>query len=273
MFPGILRQLAMVVFVAGLCGQLASANDRVLRLEPILECEGDRGVILVAQSEAKAMKPQPTVIGTAFVVVVSQTWPEGMVPVFALDAEHGSFELRRLPPRGLENSADPIFFGLPRIDETNAAKIAGTWSITATNANRSVHHMTWELAADDSSIGGRFDPASEYRVAYVTSGRFESNVLQLQIDYSNDRYEVSGQWNGGRMEGAFKQFDGDDRGVWAGIRGAAPAWQLPSKTRIVPLFEWTRSGGREKRYCAGDISPGDGWRRGSRPLCRVWRVE
>jgi hypothetical protein len=269
MFSAINFWLLALLVVAS-CEVIATGSDGAPRLEPILEIRTGGRAALATSSEVQAMARKPDILATAFVAVVAASWPQGLVPVFAIENEDGSYELRRLPPGGMENSSDPLFFALPRTDESNAAAIAGTWAVTATNANRSVHYMTWELGASDARVGGRFDPASEYRVAFVTGGTFQSDLLQLNVQYSNDRYLVSGRRSAGSLNGIFQQEDGSDRGTWVATRASIPSITFAPEFKITPLFEWTRNGSRQKRYFPDGTSPEGDWKKASRALCRVW---
>ena len=202
---------------------------------------------------------------TAFVAVVSSSWPTGLVPVFAIENE-SRFELRRLPARGTEGGADPLFFALPREDEPHATRIAGAWSGAATNAQGAKYFPEWELAVDDERIAGRFSPSGEYRVAYITGGTFRSNRLEIHAEYVQDRYTLSGDLRNGELTGTWRQHDDSEHGKWSAARGEQGT--APSATNTAALYEWRR--GEERRYAITSPS-GTGWQRGSKPLCRIWK--
>lgn len=202
---------------------------------------------------------------TAFVAVVAISWPTGLVPIFAVENESG-YELRRLPARGTEGSADPLFFALPREDEPEATNIAGAWSGAATNAQGSKYFPEWELAVADDRVAGRFSPNGEFRVAYITGGSFRSNRLDLYAEYIQDRYTLSGELQGGELSGKWRQHDGSDGGTWSAAR--AEQGSMPSANNTVELYEWSQ--GKLKRYAISQ-PPGSGWTRSAKPLCRVWK--
>ena len=130
-------------------------------LEPILQIRLKDGSERLARDSAMALHEKGThVNGTAFVAIAATEWPAGLVPVFETASLHG-YQLRRLPPRGQENQAEPLFFALPPSDETNAVKIAGFWNSLASNTQRSNHSPDWELAIDGEQVAGRFDPHGE----------------------------------------------------------------------------------------------------------------
>lgn len=198
--------------------------------------------------------------------VVSTAWPAGLVPVFAVTTDEGGFELRRAALRGTENFADPLFFALPLEEEAEATRLAGTWNLVATNSNGSKHSMDVQLTVVGDRVAGRFDPSSEYRVAFVSGGTFRSNELQLNVEYSNDRYLLTGKLRGDQVAGSHRQLEGEEQGIWSAMRAQSPA--IPSARGVVPLYEWRR--GDEKCYSVDPLSD-QGWRRSQRPLCRVWR--
>jgi hypothetical protein len=255
------KWIMMLVFASHAFRSTRAAES--LKLEPVLRLGStNQQEQLVPLSHLHSVKTKP--YGTAFVAVVSASWPAGLVPLFAVEDEN-KFELRRLPPRGIENSSEPLFFALPREDEPHATRIAGRWSCAATNAQGGKHFPDWELAIDGERIAGRFSPQGEYRVAYITGGTFRSNRFELYSEYFQDRYTLRGQLRGGQLAGTWRQHDDSDRGTWSATRDDSPV--VPAATNIAALYEWRR--GNENRY--GTESPsGEGWQRATKPLCRVW---
>jgi hypothetical protein len=204
--------------------------------------------------------------GPSFKVIVSDSWPSGLVPIFSI-GESNRVELRRLPPSGHENYSDPVFFALPPADEPRAADIAGHWICTATNANGSRHEPHWELAINGEGVAGRFGQDGEYRVASIIGGVFRSNRLELKIQWINDHYTMTGEWRNGTLSGNWSQQDGSDRGTWLARREGKPvAW--PVSQKLAPLYEWRR--GDVRRYSIAEKLDEAGWQRAARPLCRVW---
>lgn len=244
-----------------------SARPQDARLEPIFLIEDKSGrQFLAATQQLAAYRSAPRTI--AFLAIAASQWPEGLVPVFRIERGDGQFELRRLPKRGQESSTDPLFFALPREDETNAARIAGKWHCNAANAQRSNHSPDWELAIDGERVAGRFDPNGEYRVAFITDGAFRSNRLELTVEYINDRYFLTGEWRDGKLFGTWRAHDEMDRGKWEATR-PGPTPMLPANA-IVALYEWRNAAG-QKRYSTEEKMPG--WSRDAKPICRVWKAK
>jgi hypothetical protein len=246
---------------------LAAAEP--LRLGSLHHATNSDGALrMVTRDDAAARKWSAG--PAAFRAVTSATWPEGLVPVFAVEHDDGRWELRRLPPRGTENYTEPLFFALPGEDEPEAAQITGTWNCAATNAIGTKHFLAFELAAERGRIAGRFDQNAEYRVAYIGGGTFASNRFHLLVEYSNDRYTLDGEWRNGALAGKFHQHEGSDRGSWSAERPPRP--ELPTAGVLLPLHEWRRDGGDARSYSTGTNAPGPGWVRAPRPLCRVWEL-
>jgi hypothetical protein len=239
---------------------------QIFSLEPILEVNSQAGRRLTPLSTGALHTNASQAGRTAFVAVVSTSWPIGLVPVFAIESP-GSFRLGRLPPRGQENHTEPLFFALPPADETNALKVAGKWSGLASNSQRSNHSPDWELAIDGERVAGRFDPHGEYRVAFITSGLFRSNHLELRVEYINDRYVLNGDWRDGRLSGTWKQLEEAEGGTWEATRPESSA-SPPPAARARPLFEWQK--GSERRYSVETNLFDLGWQRAPRPVCLVW---
>ena len=222
---------------------------------------------LVPERELRPKSGELKVPVPAFVGVVSPQWPTGLVPIFATESE-SNFQLHRLPPRGQENFVEPFFFALPLADEVDATNIAGTWNCAATNAQGSKHYPDWELAITGERVAGRFSQHGEYRVAFITGGTFRSNRFELNAEYINDRYTLSGAFRGGKLFGTWRQLDNEENGTWEATRTASNAVALRA-TEAVPLFEWRRGG--ECRYSVETSLGEPGWTRTTRPLGLVWK--
>jgi hypothetical protein len=202
----------------------------------------------------------------SFQAVVEEVWPAGLVPIFAVETKN-RLELRRLPARGTEQHVEPLFFALAPEHEPLAGRIAGRWDCIATNSQNNTHQPNWELTVDGDRVRGRFDPQSEYRVAFIAGGTFRSNRLELTTEYFNDRYFLVGEWRNGQITGTWRQHDDTDRGTWLATRPHGRA--LPASTNTVPLYEWSR--GDARRYSTAAKLNEPGWTRAALPLCRVWR--
>lgn len=200
----------------------------------------------------------------AFLAVApGKCWP-GLVALFEVELA-GRFELRRRPLRGQESFTDPVFFALPLEDEPVAAKMAGRWEVTATRGSGSEAWFQWELTTEGDKIYGRFDQNADYRVAHLAGGTFRSNQVELVADYMQNKYVLTGEWRDGKMRGTWRETEDAEKGRWEASR--VPATSPQPTGELVPLYEWQREATR--RYSID--SPGPGWTKASRPLCKVWK--
>jgi hypothetical protein len=242
-----------------LCASVAASD-----LQPVYRVKGK----LITSEEFDFRKLKPELEGVAFHAVVTNTWPAGLVPIFAVEKTN-SFELRRRPARGKEKATEPLFFALPPEHEPDATKIAGRWELEAVRYSGSKEYPVCELAVEGNEISGRFDQNTDYRFAYIMGGTFRSNALELHVEYINDAYIIHGTWNDGRMKGRWRRVDDSEEGPWEGAR---PSTQLPANKSIVGLFEWRRTSDNSLRYAVEHDELGPDWKRASRPLCRVWLI-
>lgn len=236
------------------CSAIASDLQPVYRLK-------DR-LITSEDFEFSKLKPE----GVAFHAVVTNTWPAGLVPIFAVELTN-HVELRRRPRRGKENATEPLFFALPTFDEADAARIAGRWELEAVRFSGSKEYPVWELSVEGEQVSGRFDQNTDYRFAYLMGGTFRSNALELRVEYINDAYVIQGIWHDGRLKGRWRRADDSEEGPWEATR---PAARLPANTNAINLYEW-RSGDA-RRYLTEKERLGGEWTRAARPLCRVWLI-
>ena len=188
---------------------------------------------LITPEDFNFRKLTPELEGVAFHAVVTNTWPTGLVPIFAIERTN-TFELRRRPNRGKENATDPLFFALPRQDESEAAKLAGRWELEAIRFSGTKEYPVWELAIEGDQVSGRFDQNSDYRFAYLMGGTFRSNVLELRVEYINDAYLITGAWQDGSMRGRWRRADDSEQGPWEGTRALAT---VPRNETIANLYE------------------------------------
>jgi hypothetical protein len=207
-------------------------------------------------------------VGPIFLAVITNEWPTGLVPVFAVEKVHG-VELRRRGLAGEENTSEPLFFALPPEDEPDAAKVAGRWECRAARGTDSRNFPVWELAAETEKISGRFDQNTEYRVASITGGTFRSNRIELRVEYLRDAYVLNGEWRDGKLKGAWRRTDDEERGTWEATREES---RLPEGSEIVRLYEW-RTSDNARHYAVEGEKMATDWQRSQRPLCRVWRAK
>lgn len=206
---------------------------------------------------------------TRWLAVDPSHWRPGLVPIFAVE-RHGITELRRRPPRGQENFSDPLFLALPAVTETESAALAGRWHVRAEGADSQRHQLTWELTSEDGQVAGRFDPNSEYRFAFVTSGTWRSNRLELLVDYVNEHFTLVGALAGGKLGGSWTKSDDSQSGTWTADRLGDPLTKTSETFQLIELFVWTTEGEPSPHY--GDRPPDAHrpWKKSARPLCRVW---
>lgn len=223
---------------------------------------------LITSEDFDFRKLKPQIEGVAFHAVVTNTWPAGLVPIFAVEKTN-TFELRRRPGRGKENATEPLFFALPPEDEPEATKLAGRWELEAVRYSGSKEWPVWELAIEGDKVSGRFDQNTDYRFAYLMGGTFRSNTLELRVEYINDAYLITGHWQDGKMKGRWRRADDSEEGPWEGTRSPT---KLPSNKRTAALYEWHRVSDNSRRYVIETEKAGPEWERAARPLCRVWLV-
>ena len=240
-----------------------------LPLQPVFQIkEADGRHRLVTRQELGFEKLQPRLGAPVFLAVVTNQWPTGLVPVFALEKASG-VELRRRGLAGEENSSEPLFFALPPEDEPDAAKVAGRWECRAVRNADSRNFLVWELAVDMEKISGRFDQGTEYRVASVAGGTFRSNRFELRVEYLRDAYVLTGDWRDGKLKGDWRRTDDEEHGTWEATREEVQP--LPGG-EIVRLYEWRRVADNARLYAVEAGTMAAGWERSPRPLCRVWRA-
>lgn len=263
------RVFLAAVFVSSGNGLPAAevARTGLLALEAVHRIPGTNGTprfLAASHLEFETAKPE----GIAFLAVVTNGWPAGLVPVFALE-KSGRIELRRRPVAGMESSTEPIFFGLPPRDEAEAARINGRWECRAVRNNGNTDHLAWELALDGDRLAGRFDPTQEYRVATIAGGTFRSNRVELHVEYFMDRYVLTGAWRDGKLRGDWRHVEETERGTWEATQVPVRVVSEPG-VELVALYEWRRISDDVRRYATDRETVQPGWRRADRALCRVW---
>jgi len=267
--PGQFLKISALLLGTGLwlTSDVGSAGESagVSPLARLVSPDGSESLVAITAPAPAASASPP-----AFLAVVRREWPAGLVPLFPVEKD-GRFELRRLPPKGRENFTDPLFFALPRADETNAALLAGRWAIHSTNSSNHKHWLAMDLAVDGERVAGRLDQDTDYRFAYVTEGTWRTHRLTLAIEYLNDRYELTADLHDGRLAGSWRRTDDTERGVWVATR-PQPQPIVPPGETTRPLYEW-RGPDRKRRYDFGDEPLGAGWERTEPPLGRVWPAE
>ncbi len=195
-------------------------------------------------------------------------WPAGLVPIYAVKAGP-RFELRRLPPPGEMDQAEPMFFALPTDPADAATVVGGTWNCLATHPDGQRKRVSLDIVAAGTQVVARFDPNSDYRFASITSASFRSNQLQLAVAYVNNRYQIEGRLNDGVLVGNWKQLDTDDGGTWEGRRSTAEV-EHKGQPAAAFLFEYERQRDGARYYTLDAKWTEAGWRRRETPLCRVW---
>ncbi|MBL9175526.1 MAG: hypothetical protein JNL10_18430 [Verrucomicrobiales bacterium] len=227
------------------------------------------------REEWRAAPPEPRRAGEVpteaqFRGVFSRLWPGGLVPIYAVELE-ARVELRRLPMKGRENFSEPLFFALPPADEIDAGRICGRWNLASASKAGRRDRLSMEIAVDGTQVAARLDQETDFRFAFLTGGVWESNRLSVTVEYLNDRYAMTGEESGGVLRGTWRQTPEGDEGIWEAKR-PAPTGRIPSPADAVPLFQWTRPADGSRRYLVEGRSPGEGWVREARELCRVWRA-
>ena len=204
-----------------------------------------------------------------FRAIVSHTWPAGRVPVYAVESK-GTTELRRRPPQGQENFLEPLFFALPSAHETNAAAIAGRWSVRATHADGHESGLRWDLTVEGEELAGRFDPDTDYRFAFIPGGTWRTNVLRLSVDYINDHFEIIGRRTNATLAGNWRRVDDADHGSWQADRDGNSGAIESTGLAIVTLNKISASPGRPGEYTTNGTGLSADGRRTGEAICQVW---
>lgn len=261
-----MRVIGLIAIAAVLGAEEMSHAAAGLPLEPIYRLKVSNNVQrFTTRLEPEFDRQKPEIEGAAFRAVCTNQWLPGLVPMFLVE-RRGQIELRRRPLRGQENTTEPLFFALPLEDEADAQRLAGRWECNAIRGNNTRADMGWELTMDGTNVVGRFDQYSEYRYAFVTGGTFQSNRLELKVEYISDIYMILGEWQNGQLVGTWRQNNDGEKGTWKAYRDTVVTF---SANGSVALYEFRN--GTARRYAFEDEKPGAGWERGSRALCRVWR--
>lgn len=205
----------------------------------------------------------------AFHAVVARDWLPGLVPVFAVE-KNGFTELRRLPGKGQENFAEPLFFGLPTEGDTNSTQLAGRWEAAATRDDGSKVRVALELAVEGERVAARFDQNTDYRFAFIESGAAQTNRLTLEVRYIQDTYQLLLSAKSGHWTGRWRRTDDTEGGALEFTRGLAPFAAPPAAVPLA-LHECRRPGTEQRLYLLAHEAVPPGWERLAQPLCRVWR--
>lgn len=261
---GIVRVILTLFLLC--CGASAAAP---LPLEPVyrLKISGEKQRFMTSE-DYEFKKRRGEVEGVAFMAVCTNTWAAGLVPIFAVEKTN-RVELRRRPALGQENSSEPLFYGLPPVDEPEAAKIAGRWECIGIRGTGSKEFFGWDLAVEGENVAGRFDQFTDFRFGRIVGGTFRSNVFELRVEYIMDAYAVTGKWHAGKLTGVWTRVDESENGTWEATR---PAAVLPEATNVIALYEWKRAD-NARRYLLEGETPGAQWARERRPICRVWKAQ
>ena len=257
--------LAATIILTSVLRGLTQSNppsDRIqLALTPVYSIMDANGKMCYTNNPAAAS------LSPVFLAVFTNPWPAGLVPIFAVSASNGT-ELRRRPMPDEENTSEPLFFALPPGDEPQAIQVAGRWDCHGVRGDGSKVLLAWDLAVDGTNVSGRFDQTTDYRVASITGGYFRSNHLNIVVRHVADEYLLSGSWQMGGWAGDWWRSDNQEKGTWKATRLET---RLPGSPEIVALYEYRRADG-SLAYALDGTQIEAGWKRSSRPLCRVWRM-
>src|SRR5687767_8474623 len=126
-----------------LCWNVPAADSplrpqAVYRLRPV----NDKQQFITAD-DYDFSKRRAEIEQVAFLAVCTNSWPAGLVPVFAVEKTN-RVELRRRPGLGQENFSEPLFFALPPGNEPEAAKVAGRWECLGNRPGGSREVFGWD---------------------------------------------------------------------------------------------------------------------------------
>ena len=261
---------ALFMLLFTLAGQVLGADEPsiVLRLEPVYRLKAVGGKQhFITREDFDFEKRRAEIDNTSFFAVTTNVWPAELVPIFAIEKTN-RVELRRRPALGEENSSEPLFYALPPADEPEATKIVGRWECLGVRGTGTREFFGWDLCLEGENVAGRFDQFTDFRFARVVGGTFRSNQFEMRIEYIMDAYLVKGTWREGSMKGEWTRIDESENGTWEATR---PRFVVPPATNLGALYEWRR-GDQARCYRLEDEKLSPEWKRGARPLCRVWKA-
>lgn len=241
-----------------------------LKPVPFHRIKRDQGKERIVSGDALKLEVKESQeTGIAFYAVDVHDWPEGLVPIFAIE-KADRFELRRRPATGQENISDALFFALPPEDEPEAPFLAGRWQCVGMHADGGKDFFGWDLTIDSGRVAGRFDPETDYRFASIMGGTFRSNRLEMQIEYINSKYSIVGTLQARMFSGSWTKLGEDIQGSWTASRKTVKPVIEEDGLKPVALYEWSSEDGQSRRYAADAPREQPGWRRAERPLGLVW---
>lgn len=218
---------------------------------------------------AHAQDSEPPIEGStaSFYAVISQTWPNGFVPIYALE-RRGQYTLSRRPPKGQEGYTEPLFFALPLDKESKQIFVAGQWEVSAPHADGLRDDFQWELGFSESQLFGRFDQGTDYRFAFLTGGSFDGQAIRIEVEYVGSHYELTGRQESGFMSGQWRHLDEGEHGTWR-AKPSAPIRLATDGFKTTALIQWKNKPSGTVLYAPIGSFDGHEWQ-AMEDLCRVW---
>src|SRR5687767_1891668 len=94
----------MILCWQGLAADAALRPQAVYRLKPVADKQQ-----FITADDYDFTKLRTSIEEVAFLAVCTNSWPAGLIPIFAIDKTN-RVELRRRPALGQENFSEPLFF-------------------------------------------------------------------------------------------------------------------------------------------------------------------
>lgn len=211
-----------------------------------------------------ATKNHPMASKPLFLALRSTAWPPGLVPIYQVDdPSSGEAYLARRLTHAKENVVEPLCFALPIPSEVEACRVNGRWELEATHQDGALEFLYMDWAQLSGNLFGRMDPDTDYRFAWLTGGSYGGKKLQIQINYIDTDYLLTGTLAAGSFQGKWSRADGLDGGDWTGrpVGAATSAWPLGPLAYLVTVEDHRKSPRWELR-----VTP----KEPDHALCRVW---
>jgi hypothetical protein len=196
----------------------------------------------------------------AFFAFPSNRGRGGVIPIFA-GVENRHAILRDKSPG---NGNQPLFFALPPLARPAEDILEGGWQLELKDSDGGTFEVSMELKVEGETVSGKGSDG-----VVIRAGNFKNGRLSLRVLHEEKTYDFTAALEAGKLAGEWKRSDGQMGGSWSGVRldSTPPEERSPA---LVPLYEYRNSEAR-RFYSTNPGFADDHMKRGTEPLCRVWR--
>jgi hypothetical protein len=181
-----------------------------------------------------------------------------LVPIFQDTDKHGV--LFRT-----EGSGKPLFYALPAGPEVEK-KLIGSWDGKITDNYIFTKVFKMHIEYDGEKYTGKFEDAG----VSVLKIAVESDTLRLNIQYADQKFELKGTVEAGKLSGTWHGAAPPMAGTWEAK--VTDYLQHPMHSPlVVPLYLYVNPITGRRYYSTNTESEEKGFRREKKPLCRVWK--